>query len=138
MGFSAIIRGEHDLVITLLEGLITNEQLPAYYRGRLDDGTLYPGVRELVDGRRIDEFGVDAMGQRALVELLSSHRERLEGIRWAFIASHPVAYGMFRMFEAQKSDLPFETAVFEDHAAAAAWLGVPEEAVQTASEGNHR
>jgi len=129
MAFSATIREEHGLVITRPHGRITNAELPAYYRGRLQAGTLYPGLRELVDGRDIEEFDVDAAGQRALVDLLAEHRERLEGVRWAFIASHPVAYGMFRMFEAQKSDLPFETAVFGDEGDAAEWLGVPLEAL---------
>ncbi len=91
MGFSAIIREQHDLVITLPQGRITNAQLPAYYRDRLDAGTLYPGLRELVDGRAIDDFDVDATGQRALVDLLSLHRDRLEGVRWAFIAETPLA-----------------------------------------------
>jgi hypothetical protein len=127
MGFKATIREEHDLVITRPHGRITNAELPAYYLNRVETGTIYPGLRELVDGRGIEEFGVDAAGQRALVDLLSAHRERLEGIRWAFIAEEPAMYGMFRMFEAQKSDLPFETAVFDDAAKAAEWLGVPPE-----------
>jgi hypothetical protein len=130
MGFSAIIHEQHDLVITLPQGRITNDELPAYYQGRLEAGTLRPGLRELVDGRAIDDFEVDATGQRALVDLLSLHRDRLEGVRWAFIAETPLAYGMFRMFEAQKADLPFETAVFGTAGAAADWLGIPVEALE--------
>ena len=130
MPFKSIIRAEHDLVITVPYGEITNDELPAYYRDRLAEDTLCPGVRELVDGRWIDAFHVDAYGQRALVRLLTDHRARVEGVRWAFIAGSPLEYGMFRMFEAQKSDLPFTTSVFDTPAEAAAWLEVPVEAVE--------
>ncbi len=34
------------------------------------------------------------------------------------------------MFEAQKADLPFETAVFGTASAAAEWLGIPVEALE--------
>ena len=129
MPFESTERQEHDLVITRPYGRITNDELPAYYRERLEAGTLRPDMRELVDGRSIDVFEVDARGQVDLVRLLKEHRDRLEGIRWAFIAPTELAFGMFRMFEAQKSDLPFETAVFRSADEAAEWLGVPEEAL---------
>lgn len=127
MPFKAIMHAEHDLVITVPHGEITNAELPAYYRERLAEGTLRAGLRELVDGRWIDRFDVSAAGQRELVDLLRDHPEQVEGVRWAFIADSPLAYGMFRMFEAQKSDLPFTTSVFGSPTEAAAWLEVPAE-----------
>lgn len=129
MPFKSTEKPQHDLVITRPHGRITNDELPAYYEERLQAGTLHPGMRELVDGRSIEVFEVDARGQGALVKLLKEHRDRLEGIRWAFIAPNQLAFGMFRMFEAQKSDLPFETAVFRSADDAAEWLGVPPEAL---------
>lgn len=133
MGFTAEILDSHDLVITRPVGSITNEQLLTYYRGRLEDGTLGPGVRELVDGRGIEAFGVDPAGQRELASLLAEHRDRLEGVRWGFVARRPLAFGMFRMFEAQKGELPFDTAVFESLDAALDWLDVPRDAVSDAA-----
>ena len=125
MPFEAEILEEQNVVITRPMGAITNEELLTYYRGRLDEGTLRPGLRELVDGRGIEEFGVDPDGQRRLATLLKEHAAELEGVRWAFVARRPLTFGMFRMFEAQKSDLPFETGVFESLDAALEWLGVP-------------
>lgn len=125
MPFEAEILEEQNMVITRPIGAITNEELLTYYRGRLDRGTLHPGLRELVDARGIEEFGVDPEGQRRLATLLKENAAELEGVRWAFVARRPLAFGMFRMFEAQKSDLPFETGVFESLDAALDWLDVP-------------
>lgn len=133
MTFNIDIKPEHDLAVTCPVGKITNEQLLSYYRRRLEDGTLHPGVRELVDGRQIEAFDVDPEGQRRLVELLEEHSDRLEGVRWAFVARRPLGFGMFRMFEAQKGDLPFETGVFQSMASALEWLDVPREAAGDAA-----
>jgi hypothetical protein len=124
MPFEAIDRPEHALVITVPRGRITNEELQAYYRARLE-GEPPPRERELVDGRWMDAFDVDAAGQEELVALLAENRDRLAITRWGFIADSMVAFGMFRMFEAQKQDLPFETSVFRTPGAAAEWLTVP-------------
>ena len=133
MPFEAEIFEEQNLVVTRPVGAITNEELLAYYRGRLDEGTLRPGLRELVDGRGIEEFGVDPEGQRRLAELLEEYADRLEGVRWAFVARRPLTFGMFRMFEAQKSNLPFETSVFESLELALEWLGVPRDLIGDAA-----
>ena len=132
MAFEADVRPGHDLVVTRPVGVITNRQLVSYYRGRLDDGSLYPGLRELVDGRGIEEFGVDSEGQRRLVRLLEPHGDQLRGMRWAFVARRPLDFGMFRMFEAQKSELPFTTRVFRSLDPAMEWLGVPKDLVEAA------
>ncbi len=125
MPFEAVHRPDHGLVITVPYGRIENEELPAYYAQRFEDGTLEPGLKELVDGRWIQEFAVDADGQNELVELLQDHRDELDGVRWAFIADSMLSFGMFRMFEAQKVDLPFTTGVFRTPGKAAEWLTVP-------------
>ena len=125
MPFEAIPRPEHDLVITAPYGRVTNAGLSEYYTERLANETLRPELKELVDGRWIQQFDVDAAGQEALVDLLDEHQGRLEGVRWGFIADSMVSFGMFRMFEAQKAELPFETSVFRTPGAAAEWLKVP-------------
>ena len=135
MPFELIEEPEHDLMITAPYGQIADGELLAYYTGRIEDGTLGSGRDELVDGRWIHHFDVSAEGQAALVELLEDHRDRLDGMRWGFIADSMVSFGMFRMFEGQKRDLPFETSVFRTPHAAAEWLGVPVDAVLTDPPG---
>ncbi len=125
MPFEAVDRPQYDLVITVPHGRITNEELHSYYSARLEGEGPAPPERELVDGRWIHAFDVDSTRQSDLVDLLVDHRDRLAVTRWGFIADSMVAFGMFRMFEAQKKDLPFETAVFRTPGAAAEWLKVP-------------
>ena len=125
MPFDIVQEPEHDLVITVPYDVIKDDELLEYYGQRLTNGTLGPGMKEFVDGRWIGQFDVSAEGQAKLVELLASEREALEGMQWGFLADSMVSFGMFRMFESQKKDLPFTTSVFRTPGRAAEWLGVP-------------
>ena len=129
MPFDTVQRPDHDLVITIPFGANTDEDLLAYYTKRLEEGTLGGGRHEVVDGRWIDSFDVTPSGQAELVSLLTDQEDLLQGMRWAFIADSMVAFGMFRMFEGQKADLPIETSVFRTTGAAAEWLKVPRDAL---------
>ena len=52
-------------------------------------------------------------------------RPQFRHMRWVGVVDKPAPYGMGRMFEAMVSDLPIETAVFDDLAQAEAWLARP-------------
>lgn len=125
MPFNAEPHPDHRLIVTRLTGSITDEELLAYYTSRFEDHSIGRGLRELVDARNLEYFQVTPDGQDRLVQLFQPHEAVLDGVRWAFLATGPFSYGMFRMFEAQSGAIPLEIDVFKTPEGAALWLDVP-------------
>lgn len=133
MPFLAHDRPDSNLCLTELAGTITDEELLDYYRERLERGTFRPAGLEVVDGRRVENFDITRDGHRQLVDLFDAYPDAVGDVRWAFIGTSPLSFGMFRMFEGQAGTLPFTFGVFRTRDAAAEWLGVDAQALEVPS-----
>lgn len=113
----------HDptIIYTLLSGLITDQELLAYYSDAL---TSWPGGRwrELVDGTQITDMALTPTSLKQLAHLVTSHIQRLNNARVAMVAQSDLAYGMFRMWELQRAQLGYDVRVFRQLGEAERWL----------------
>ena len=62
------------------------------------------------------------MGQEKLVVLAATRASQLQGGRVAMVATSDVTYGMFRMWEVQRSEIDYEVQVFHEIEKARNWL----------------
>lgn len=113
------------LLHTVGEGVVDDEQLLDYYRQALEDERFSGVTRELVDGRGITEMRITADGQHRLVGLLQGYAETLKGLAVALAAPQDVVFGMFRMWELRADELSLRARAFRGQEEAQEWLGIP-------------
>ncbi|MBW2736195.1 MAG: hypothetical protein JRH20_27735 [Deltaproteobacteria bacterium] len=115
-------RAEKEILLTIIEGEMDDEQLIAYYQHFFDEKLYTRFKRELIDGRSCTKMSVTAKGQKRLGALLSQYRVDLTDYRAAMVATTDVVYGMFRMWEMGRGSLGYELKVFREEAEARSWL----------------
>jgi hypothetical protein len=125
------IDAEHRLAICRPEGLLDAKlarQLMLFLMA-LEEFRWEP-INRLLDLTAIDQVWLTS---RQLFDISGARRAaaaNLSHFRTAIIAPEPLAFGMARMYETLMHRSNNEVSVFWEPASAAAWLGVPEKAVQ--------
>ena len=114
---------ENDSIfVTRFVGPVDNDDLRDCYKQLVDVGRLEDSRPHLVDGRRITDFTVTREGMERLVSDFSRHEGALRGYRVAFLADRDLVYGMFRIWQVERSKIGGGAFVFRDEAEAIAWL----------------
>lgn len=114
------IDSDRGVVITTLQGRVTDRDLADHQRQVRADPAFHPGLDQLVDGRAITEVRVTSGGVRAVA--VSDYFA--EGTRRALVMDSDVAYGMARMFEMLRASGPEEVRVFRTIGEAQVWLAL--------------
>ena len=121
------IDGERRLVIATGRGTVTHEDLWNYQRAVWSNPEV-AGFNELADMRAVRQFGPASPEQ---MSELASFAARMEAgaaaTKFAIVASHDVAYGLGRMFQAYRglqSQGRKQVGVFRTMEEALQWLGV--------------
>lgn len=118
----ASYRIDHDprVVLFLLEGTVTDDELAQNLARVMADPDFDPEMRQLVDARRITSVEVTSAGIREMAQQLPFTRES----RMALVVSTDAAYGVARMFQNLVDHGGEQMLVVRDMCEAARWLGL--------------
>jgi hypothetical protein len=115
---------ERGVVLTKMEGVVTDDELLVIQRELRDDPRFRPDLNTLVDATEVTVAKLTANGLREAGQASPFGA----GSRRALVAqAGGVVYGMARMFEMLADLEPVTTRVFDNLAEAKAWLGLPDE-----------
>ncbi len=112
---------DNGMVITTLAGRVTDDELIGYYKGTDFSSAAFPW-RELIDGSSVEEMAITPKGQWMLAAYVLSRSAELSGGKVAMVAGSEMMFGMFRMWEGQRSDMDYEVRVFHDLGFALRWI----------------
>jgi len=123
--------GDPEDVIVTTWGTATIEGLNAWVQEGLADPRYRPGLRVLIDQRKLDWSELSLKDVQQRIELFVSETARLDHARAAVVMGAPVDFGIARMEQAYVElhpELKFEIGVFLSIEKAREWLR--EEAAQ--------
>ncbi|NUN68128.1 MAG: hypothetical protein HUU02_00275 [Bacteroidetes bacterium] len=109
------------MIVTSLTGRVTDDELLDYYKCT-DFNQVAKPWRELIDARGVTDMAVTVQGQWKLAAYVLTRSAELSGGKVGMVAGNDMMYGMFRMWEGQRSDMDYEVRVFRDLGYAMAWL----------------
>lgn len=114
---------ENDSIfVTRFIGPVDNDDLRDCYKQLVDVGRLEDSRPHLVDGRQITDVSVTREGMARMVSDFSRHEDAIRDHRVAFLADRDLIYGMFRVWQVERSEIGGGAVVFRDEAKAIAWL----------------
>lgn len=113
---------DNGMIVTTLKGRVTDEELITYYK-EMDISDVSLPWRELIDASGVTEMAITTEGQWKLAAYVLSKSDLLSGGKVAMVAVSDMVYGMFRMWEGQRSDVDYEVRVFRSLAFALNWIG---------------
>jgi len=114
--------------ITRFSGHVTTNDIIEAREALAADPDRVPEVRMVMDFEQATEFDVTPAQIRRLAALWSEDPARPPDGMWrlGLVASSPVQFGLFRMFEQLRTSVPDQVRVFEDRTEALAWAGIDE------------
>ena len=112
------------LIVVTAKSAISSDEMRAFHRRMLDDPEIPPGMRELMDLRKLDVVVLDAKVVREIVAVESVLSERIGAAQIAVVASLPVAFGLSRMYETLSEPMPMKVSVFSEIGPALEWLAI--------------
>jgi hypothetical protein len=117
---------DHNLLVVVFDGSVTDEDLLKYARHALENPDVPSGHDELIDLRAVQDGGqISSHALRRVADMFTRTDETPERTRVALVASSDVSYGLSRMYQAFRSDSPLDLRVFREMGEARAWLGLP-------------
>ena len=115
------------LVFTTVEGVVDDEDVLGYVREFPNDPDFEPGCGGLIDARGLERIEVTGDGVRSAAHLTARLAEVFRGAKVAIVAVTDAAFGVARMYQGVRGEVPYEIRIFRDLAEARRWLGLPEE-----------
>ncbi|MBW1813454.1 MAG: hypothetical protein JRJ39_07210 [Deltaproteobacteria bacterium] len=112
-----------DLVLRVVQGLVSTDELLKSLEDVLNHPDYHPGMKSLTDLREATPF-TNTGDVEQIANLLQKRKDRFKEGKAAVVVSKEVSYGMIRMLQAYAADSPFEIEVFYDIEEAKKWLGV--------------
>ena len=117
-----------NLLIVVLRGPVSDEDLLKYARHITEDPSISAGHNELIDLREVETGGeVTSPVLRRIASMFSEIDRTPEQTRVAMVANSDVAYGLSRMYQAFRSESPLDLRVFREVSEARSWLGLSPE-----------
>ncbi|HTE18417.1 MAG TPA: hypothetical protein VK689_08550 [Armatimonadota bacterium] len=111
---------ERRVVLFLLEGTVTDDELGHNLSQVMADPHFHPEMRQLVDARRITSVEATSAGIREMARSLPFTRES----RMALVVSTDAAFGVARMFQNLVDHSGEQMLVVRDICEATRWLGL--------------
>jgi hypothetical protein len=117
---SYTIDPERRLVITLIWGAATDDDVVGHNQRLRADPLFDPTFRQLADMSGVSEILVNT----STIEVVSRGQLFVPGTRRAFVASDDAVFGLLRKYELHAESLGQTVRVFRDRKLAEAWLGL--------------
>ena len=115
---------DHPLVATTGSGVVTEEELLAYWQKDYADHRIPWGTPELLDLRAVERFEVTSAGLRKLVAIdVKYAKQQHAPSRLAIVAPSDLLFGMIRMYQILSDSNPNSIRVFRDLSGVEEWLG---------------
>ena len=125
MPISHQINEDLNVVISNLEGKITDSELLHSYKNLYENPSWKPGFSEIVDMRKADMSNVSPTGLKKLSDLVTSYTINAKiQFKTAIIAPDDLPFGLGRLYEAYSDESPESTSVFREIDKAFEWLGL--------------
>jgi hypothetical protein len=115
-----LIEPHRSLVRARMRGVITMEDLFAYYQRLAADPHFDPSFRQLTDAREL----TNVTAGTGCIRSGAHHQLFARGVRRAIVVSTDLQFGIARMFASFAADVEQDVRVFRGMDAAAAWLRV--------------
>lgn len=119
---------EHKLAILKHVGTIPDKEFLDFYKKLFRSDTFDPAMNLLVDLREADST---SRSKEVLLQLAEFMHATLSGIttkiKVAVVAPKELSFGLARMYEAFSNMTPLDFVVFRSTDTALAWLGLPED-----------
>jgi hypothetical protein len=111
------------LVSAVFEGELTDADLFEYLTDMLGSTAYGAGWHSFLDFTRVEAVGLTVAGVERMRDLPPEMETRLHGAR-AVILAPPgsAAFGMARMYEMMRDNVPYQIAVLSDRDEAMEWL----------------
>jgi len=124
---------ERGLRIVRYEGVITDEELIAFYRELYTDSGYDPTLVEINDARAIEGTAVTRVALMEIIEIVEEQGIDLSGTRRVMVATRDAAYGLGRMYQSYREGAE-NFAVFRNMEEAERWLGLEPDECQSEPE----
>ena len=120
---------EHNLIIFVHIGVVSDEEFLSFYRAYLEDSCFDKTFNLLIDLRKAESRVRSAEVLKELADLVRSYAPSPASTlpKAAVIAPIAVSFGLARMYQAYHDLAPVDYTVFRAVDAALAWLGTPED-----------
>jgi len=119
---------DHNLVILKHEGSIPDEEFLDFYKKFFMSNDVDLSMNLLVDLREADSTPRSQEALHQFAEFIGSSLSGIQTrIKVAVIAPDDLSFGLARMYEAYSDIVPWDFVVFRVLDAALAWLGLPED-----------
>ena len=114
---------EANLLLVVMSGVLTQAERMQTMLAWINDPAFRPGLDTFCD-LTTSESTPDLAELREIVATISEHAPRIGPKKVAMLTSRPISFGVARVFEAlaEVEDTPLQVKVFNDRAAAWAWL----------------
>jgi hypothetical protein len=114
---------ESNVVSSLADGIVTDEEVRKFGDDLLSDTRLTAGFRHLADLTQVEKSEASGETIAFAVQLSRSHAALLSGSHLAIVAPRTASFGLSRMFQFRlDGKLSIEVGVFRDRAEATLWL----------------
>jgi hypothetical protein len=120
---------EKNILYTRFFGVVIDSDLKDQADALGRDPRIKPGVRELVDLSGIEDIQASPTALERNIQIDTTHREKLAGMRTAIVATTDLLYGFSRMYQSltEVKDSPSTVEVFRTEKEARKWLGLDSE-----------
>lgn len=115
---------DESLRITVLTGVLTEAEILEEYGRVLGSPEFDPTHRELVDLSGVERLDISVTGVGKAVAMARPFDRAGIANRQAIVAPTDVSYGISRMYQLMRHELPGESEIFRDLDTACRWLGI--------------
>jgi len=125
-------RRERNLLILEHIGTVSDEEFLAFYKSLYGDDRFVVSMDQLVDLRRADSTPRSPEVLRQFAQfVMDQYPIAASPVNIAVVAPKDLSYGLARMYDAFSQRIPWIFEIFRDLDAAADWLGLPRDFVET-------
>ena len=98
MPISYRIDPEHNVILTMASGILTDDDILELKRRLTADPEFKDGMRELSDVRAVTDLRVTTRGVRSMVDQDAKQSSTLHSYKLAIVAGEDAVFGMARMY----------------------------------------
>lgn len=115
-----------NLVISVHEGIVKDEELIASYKSLLEDNLFDKEMNFLIDLRETDSSSRSREGLNSLAKFVRTiYQDKYKIPKVAVLAPSDISFGLARVFEGISNDIPINYSVFRSSEEALTWLDTP-------------
>lgn len=123
---------EYNLAVLAHVGATSDIEFLAFYKKLFEGGQYDPAMNHLVDLRQADSTSRSSEILRQFAEYVQEKTADMKvRPKVAVVAPEDISFGLARMYEFFAGSVPWDFVVFRAWDAAVAWLGLPEDLIES-------